>query len=105
MATKYKVISSTKATRDLLTIFSYIEHASGSTSIAFKIMNSLEHAIRSLDEMPTRCSLSPIPLLAERGYHHLPIMSYIVLFLVDEENKTVTVMRVFHGRRDYAKYL
>jgi plasmid stabilization system protein ParE len=35
----------------------------------------------------------------------LVIHKYVVLYSVDEENKTVIVMRVFYGAMDYEKYV
>jgi plasmid stabilization system protein ParE len=65
----------------------------------------LDKAILSLCNFPYRCEYSHNEILRYKGYRRLVIHKYVVLYSVDEENKTVIVMRVFYGAMDYEKYV
>ena len=43
--------------------------------------------------------------LKEEGYRKLIVQNYVIPFLIDEDNKIVSVVRVFHGKMNYQKYL
>ncbi|NLK53162.1 MAG: type II toxin-antitoxin system RelE/ParE family toxin [Syntrophomonadaceae bacterium] len=68
-------------------------------------MDDIEKAILSLCDFPYRCQYSRNEVLRDRGYRRLVIHKYVVLYAVDDDNKTVIVMRVFYGAMDYEKYV
>lgn len=35
-----------------------------------------------------------------RGLHHMPVDNFSVLYILDEEEKTVTVLRIVYAGRD-----
>ena len=105
MDTKYKVKLSLAADNDLDEIFSYISNTLFAEQTAKNLMLEIHEMILSLDKMPKRYSYSPDPALAERGYRRIIVKKYVILYLIDEENKIVNVARVFHGSMDYAKYV
>ena len=105
MTIKYKVNLSIAANNDLDEIFSYITNTLLAAETDRNLMNEIQKMVLSLDGMPQRFSYSLDPTLAQRGYRRVLVKKYIVLFLVDEENKIVNVARVFHGSMDYQKYI
>lgn len=38
-------------------------------------------------------------------YRKMPVLNYLVFYLVDEENQRVQIYRVLHGARDIRKHL
>ena len=105
MNIKYNINLSLAANIDLEEIFSYIVNTSSSEQTAKDIMLKIHEMILSLSEMPQRFSLSLDPTLAGKGYRRANVKKYIILYLTDEENKTVTIARIFHSSMDYEKYI
>ena len=59
----------------------------------------------SLAEMPTRYAMVADEHLAAQGIRKLPVENYIVFYVVSEQDKTVTVIRILYGRRDWEQLL
>ena len=105
MGTKYKVKITSMAFNDLREIFSYISSTLSAEEAAKNLMKNIDDAITSLNEMPHCHNLSLDQTLREKGYRRAVVKNYVILFLIDEKEKTVTVARAFHGKMDYAKYI
>ena len=105
MDIKYTVNITLAANNDLDEIYSYISNTLDSEQSALNLMREMQDMILSLSEMPERFSLSPDPALAARGYRRAVVKKYVILYIVDKENKTVSVMRIFHGSMNYAEYI
>jgi len=105
MDSKYKVRVSAAAKDDLDEIFTYFAEKLYTEKSADKLMAEFQRMTLSLDENPQRFSYSLDPVLAQKGYRRALVRKYVILFLIDEETKTVSVMRVFHGSMDYARYI
>ena len=59
-----------------------------------------------LYEDPYTFSLCPILSLQRKGYHRFIFkQNYIALYLIDEDEKKVTIMHIFNAKRDYGKLL
>ncbi|GAB1431773.1 hypothetical protein MASR2M29_03980 [Spirochaetota bacterium] len=44
--------------------------------------------------------------LKEQGYHRFLFKNnFIALYLIDEEKKVVTIMRIFYAQSDYENYI
>jgi len=41
--------------------------------------------------------------MKNKGYRKIPIKNYLILYSVDEEQKTVTIIRIIYGGRSYAE--
>ena len=105
MNIKYNIYMSLAANIDLEEIFSYIAGTSPSEQTANNLMLKIHELILSLEEMPQRFSRSLDQTLAEKGYRRANVKKYIILYLIDEENKTVNIARIFHSRMNYEKYI
>lgn len=97
---KYKVNVTAQAATDLRTIFEYIAYDLLAGQNAVNQLDRLEQAILSLDEMPERYSLYDKEPWKERNLRIMPVDNYLVLYIPQKEEKTVTVIRVMYGRRD-----
>ncbi len=45
------------------------------------------------------------PHLRDLKYHKAVIKNYIMVYAVNEAEKTVNILRFFHGRQDYEKLI
>ncbi|EEG76392.1 type II toxin-antitoxin system RelE/ParE family toxin [Dethiobacter alkaliphilus] len=105
MESKYKLKFTSSAESDLNEIYIYISNNLLAPETAQRLMGRIEEDIYKLCDFPFRCELSRNELLREKGYRKLVIDNYIVLYLVDEESKTVIIARAFYGSMDYEKYI
>ena len=100
---KYTVNLSDKANKDTDEIFEYISTVLCEKEAAVNMINLLQESILSLDEMPGRYRLYENELWKKRGVHIMPVKKYLVFYLIDDETKTVNVIRVIYASRDYEK--
>ena len=101
----YKVKVTESADRDLDEILTYIMETLMNPKAADDFVDALEEKYTVLEEYPFICELSRNDRLANRGYRRVIIGSYVVLYLIDEEQQEVTVTRIFYGRQNYEKYV
>lgn len=97
---KYEVVTTAQAVADLRAVFEYIAYELLAGENAIKQLDRLEEAILSLDEMPERYQLYDKEPWRERNLRIMPVDNYLVFYIPQEEDKTVTVIRVMYGRRD-----
>ena len=97
---KYEVVTTAQAVADLRAIFEYIAYKLLAGENAIKQLDRLEEAILSLGEMPERYHLYDKEPWRERNLRIMPVDNYLVFYIPQEEDKTVTVIRVMYGRRD-----
>ena len=97
---KYEVVTTAQAVADLRAIFEYIAYELLAGENAIKQLDRLEEAILSLDEMPERYHLYDKEPWRGRNLRIMPVDNYLVFYIPQEEDKTVTVIRVMYGRRD-----
>lgn len=105
MEGKFQLKISVAAAHDLDEIYYYIANSLLAPQAANDLQDAIEKAILSLCSFPYRCQYSQNEILKHKGYRRLVIHKYVVLYSVDEENKTVIIMRVFYGAMDYEKYV
>jgi plasmid stabilization system protein ParE len=96
----YRIITETTAQKDALEYAAFIISESQATAPAEKWLAELERAIDQLTEMPRRFKVidEQLHFLVElrQFIHH----SHRVIFHVNDETKTVHILRVYHCRRD-----
>lgn len=97
---KYEVVTTAQAVADLRAIFEYIAYELLAGENAIKQLDRLEEAILSLGEMPERYHLYDKEPWRERNLHIMPVDNYLVFYIPQDDDKTVTVIRVMYGRRD-----
>lgn len=103
---RYKVDLAETAEQHLREIAAYFESVQVESRIVQKIVADLRDAISGLDFMPHRfrrwqddCRMSNI-------VRHLQCGNYVILFAVDDESRTVTVIAILHYRQNvYARFL
>lgn len=95
----YKIIISQKAKADIRDYTLYLRRISQNAVIAKNWSQQLYALIKKLDEMPMRYAVIPESEKAVRELRHFIYHSHRVVYGVDEQQKTVTIYRVYHGAR------
>ncbi len=98
MTDSYKVGYSVDALDDLREIYAYIANELLVPETAQ--LGRIRKEVRSLDFMPARYALVEWEPWHSMQMHQLPADNFIVYYLVDDEERTVTVARIFYGGRD-----
>lgn len=102
---KYNIQITEPAENDLHEIGVYISKELLEPEIAKKVVSKIANAINSLEEMPLRNALSSDESIARKGIRKIMVDSYIVFYIVTDESKTVTIVRILYGRRDWINLL
>ena len=101
----YKVVPSERARKDILDIIGYITSELDSPEAARKLLIALYKEMNSLDTMPKRFAFVSDERLAQMGIRSIPVKNYIIFYTVDEQKKSVTIIRVMYSKRDWANLL
>ena len=101
----YTVEISSRAESDLRAIYEYIAYELQSVSNATRQLQRLEENILSLDQMPNRFPAYQEEPLHSRGLRVMSVDNYLIFYIPDAVEQTVTVLRVMYGGRDTAAQL
>lgn len=102
---KYKIVLTKQADTDLRGIYEYIAFNLLEPELAARQLGRIEKGILSLDEMPERFRMFKKEPWYSRGLRQMPIDNFIVFYIPNDEDQTVTVIRVIYGGRDIGKQL
>lgn len=91
---KYMVKLMPKAYRDLDDIEWYIAKELEEPTTALNLVEEIENAILSLEMFPQRGALRKIGRYAEKGYRHIFVKNYTIVYRIDEVRKWVIVVTV-----------
>ena len=101
----WDIVYTAQARQDLRDIYEYIalellapENAAGQTQRIMKM-------IRSLEEMPMRYQLYGEEAWLSRGIRFLPVDNYLIVYLPEEPQNTVNIIRIMYGGRDVRSQL
>jgi len=96
---KYDVQISSRAKADLRSIKKYLkENASDFT--AEKVANGILDETEKLQKMPTGNSPFPEISSEKRTYRYARKWKYKIIFYIDEETKTVNVVKIHHSSQN-----
>ncbi|MCI8297409.1 MAG: type II toxin-antitoxin system RelE/ParE family toxin [Lachnospiraceae bacterium] len=96
---KYKVKINPRAIRELDNIYYYIANERSAPENAKGQVDRIKKGILNLDTFPQSHQQRNEGRYAEKGYRQLLIDHYIVVFRIDEAEKTVYVVTVqYQGR-------
>jgi plasmid stabilization system protein ParE len=91
---KYNVKLYTRAYQDLDNIYTYIAENLQEPSTALQMVDELEAAIFSLEELPERCPIRDIGTYANGDYHQLFVKNYCIIYRIIKEKKEVHIVTV-----------
>ena len=101
----YKLCVTELAQNDLDSIIGYIAVKLENPTAAGNLLCEIEKCCADLRRNPLMFSKSTDPRLEKEGYRKAIVKNYLLMFKVNEAQKTVTVYRIFYGPRDYQKLL
>ena len=100
MTGRYRVIYSPAALEELKSIYSYIAFELEVAETAQKQANRIRKGIKGLDTFPNGHAQVDWEPWCSLGMRKLPIDNYVVYYLANSENSTVTIIRIFYGGRN-----
>lgn len=98
----YKLVETALAQADLDAILSYLA-LSLEKPTAFA--NEVEKCYAALEQLPYLYEQCRDPRLSSKGYRKAVIKHYLLIYRVDEAQKTVYLLRFFYGRQNYETLL
>ena len=101
----YKVIISGAAEADLDEIIGYIAVALANPQAADSLTDKIAACYDDLARTPYMYGQCLNLRLQALGYRRVSIQNYIMVYRVDEESKTVYILRFFYGPSDYERLL
>lgn len=101
----FRVEYSAAARQDLRDIYQYIAYELLAPEAAARQTDRIMKAVRSLEQMPMRHRLYEEEPWHSRGLRVLPVDNYIVFYLPDETDATVSIIQIMYGGRDIDKQL
>ncbi len=93
----YRVALTEQADSDLRGIYEYIAFSLLEPENAAGQLDRLEENILKLADMPGKFKLYEKEPWRSRGLHQMSVDHFIVFYIPDDEDKTVTVIRVVYG--------
>lgn len=97
---KYSVVLSKYAFADLDAIFDYIAYGLKSAENARALLSRIKNEIISLNQMPERYRRYDKEPWRSRGVRIVSVDNYCILYIPDNEQKNVTIIRVAYGGRN-----
>ncbi len=101
----YKVIVTKDTHDDVDEALDYIANRLQNPIAAKNLLDKIEEAYNELAFNPYMYEECSNERLQSIGYRKVVVMNYIIICRVDDEEKTVYVLGMFYGRRDYAKLI
>lgn len=98
---KYVVRLLSRAYRDLDGIYAYIAETLLEPSTAQKLLDVLEEAIFSLEELPKRGAPRRNGAYANKGYRQLFTKNFTLIYRVDETNEQVVIVTVRYSKSQF----
>jgi plasmid stabilization system protein ParE len=93
------------AEEDILSAVNYTANILKSQKAANKLLNEIEKYEEILENTPNIYPFVSNEYLAKKGLKFVMVKNYIMFFTINEDEKTVNVVRFLHGRRDWKNIL
>jgi len=101
----YKLILSELAHQDLDDIVFHIAVKLANPTAAKNFIDELDKCYSYLKDNPMMYEKCRDERLEEEGYRKAVIKNYTLVYKINEDAKTVNVVRFFYGARDYVKLI
>lgn len=94
-----------KAKTDLNSAADYIEFSLLNPQAADDLLNKAEEEINKLSCMPQTHRLVDDPVLNVWGIRFILVNNFMAFFMIDEQSKTVYIVRFLYGKRNWSEIL
>ncbi|MDR1702141.1 MAG: type II toxin-antitoxin system RelE/ParE family toxin [Sporomusaceae bacterium] len=99
----YKLIVSELAHQDLENIVAYISVKLANPTAASSFLAEVDGCYSYLKATPMMYETCQDNHLKKAGYRKAPIKNYILIYKINEDTKTVNIMRFFYSAQDYIR--
>ncbi len=103
MSPTYTLIWSPESLDDLRDIRDYIGLTLREPGIAKRQVARIRDAAQRLKSMPERHAILDWEPWRSRGVRKMAVGNYVILYMADNDARTVSVVRVVHGSRDFER--
>ena len=101
----YEVQWTSLAKEDLVRAITYIADMLKAPLAAERLLDDIEKETAVLAENPYLFSLSHDEYIAHRGIRHVKVKNYMLFYTVNEDARTITIIRMLYARRDWIQLL
>ena len=101
----YNLHMTKKAEDDLNEAADYLEFTLLNPQAADDLVDKADQELSSLIEMPPIHRLVDDPFLKVLGIRFILVNNYMAFFLINEEEKTVYIIRFLYGKRNWIQIL
>lgn len=102
----YNVRIMEKAEQDLSEIVTYFTDKLYNLKAAESLLEEFLKEKMNIADNPYMYPLSNNLVLQSKGYHRFLFKkNYIALYLIDDDEKEVSIMRIFYAKREYANLI
>lgn len=102
---RYRVMITKPAELDLKGIADYISKEIREPATAQQVVNAIGESVFALEQLPLRNPLVRDERLASQGIRMMIAEGYIIFYFVDDKVKTVNVVRILYGKREWMNIL
>ncbi|MBQ1195876.1 MAG: type II toxin-antitoxin system RelE/ParE family toxin [Clostridia bacterium] len=103
--TEYDIVIGKLAERDIYEAVSYIKEILFQPESARRLYTEIKSQICSLSEMPQRFAVVSEEPYSSMGMRKTSAGNYLIFYLVNEKEKTVSIVRVLYNRREWTNLL
>lgn len=96
----YKILYAQKANDDLTEIFLYIKNELKNSTAAYKFLESFFQELKLSLFFPYGSSEYYSNEQLKKKYYRIRIKNYLVLYIINEKDKIITIVRVIYQKRD-----
>ena len=101
----YSVIINGSSEQDINSVLDYIEYSLFNQAAAISLFNDLNEEIDRLSQNPEIFAVIDDPVLKANGIRFAMVKNYLLFYSFSRENKTVTIYRFLHSRRNWMSIL
>ena len=100
-----KVVYSHQARQDLFDIHDYIQRELFAPGAAAHVAKEIMAAVKGLDTLPERYPCYGVEPWHSLGIRFIPVLNYLVFFIVNESSETVAILRIMYSGRNVEEQL
>lgn len=97
----YKLVVTELAHQDLDNIVSYIAIELANSIATSDLLDEVDKCYSFLKTNPWMYEKCQNKRLEKAGYRKAPIKNYLLIYKIDADSKTVSILRFFYGAQDY----
>ena len=101
----YKLRFSKLYNEDVDLSYNYIKNKLEAPMAADNLIREILEKLNKIKENPNIRSLVQDKYLASMGYRSIKVKNYIILYIINNDNKTINVVRFLYNKRNWINIL